>query len=86
MAAIGVTSEGFREARGICGGAREDKSGWDAFPRRLVVGAFSDGQSGLCLAAARLKHVAGTQWSTRKYMNMDPQSEMKLRQNGAADA
>ena len=24
------------------------------------------------LAAARLRHIAGTQWSTRKYMNMEP--------------
>lgn len=24
------------------------------------------------LAAARLRHIAGTQWSTRRYMNMHP--------------
>jgi len=30
------------------------------------VGAFPDGQSCLNLAAARLRHIAGTQWSTRK--------------------
>ena len=36
------------------------------------VGAFPDGQSCLNLAAARLRHIAGTQWSTRKYMNMTP--------------
>ena len=29
-----------------------------------VVGAFPDGQSALNLAAARLRHVAGTAWST----------------------
>lgn len=40
--------------------------------RTRVVGAFPDGQSCLNLAAARLRHIAGTQWSTRKYMNMDP--------------
>jgi hypothetical protein len=28
------------------------------------------GAEGLNLAAARLRHIAGTQWSTRKYMNM----------------
>ena len=37
-----------------------------------VVGAFPDGRSCLNLAAARLRHIAGTQWSTRRYMNMDP--------------
>ena len=40
--------------------------------RTRVVGAFPDGQSCLNLAAARLRHIAGTQWSTRKYMNMTP--------------
>ena len=41
--------------------------------RRIrVVGAFPDGQSCLNLAAARLRHIAGTQWSMRRYMNMDP--------------
>ncbi len=40
--------------------------------RTRVVGAFPDGQSCLNLAAARLRHIAGTQWSTRKYMNMAP--------------
>ena len=40
--------------------------------RTKVVGAFPDGQSCLNLAAARLRHIAGTQWSTRKYMNMTP--------------
>jgi hypothetical protein len=35
------------------------------------VGAFPDGQSALNLAAARLRHIAGTKWSTKRYMNMD---------------
>ena len=40
--------------------------------RTRVVGAFPDGQSCLNLAAARLRHIAGSQWSTRRYMNMVP--------------
>ena len=40
--------------------------------RTRVVGAFPDGQSCLNLAAACLRHIAGTNWSTRKYMNMQP--------------
>ena len=40
--------------------------------RTRVVGAFADGQSCLNLAAARLRHIAGTQWSTKRYMNMRP--------------
>ena len=39
--------------------------------RTRVVGAFPDGQSALNLAAARLRHIAGTRWSTKRYMNMD---------------
>lgn len=40
--------------------------------RTRVVGAFPDGESCLNLAAARLRHIAGTKWATRKYMNMQP--------------
>ncbi len=39
--------------------------------RTRVVGAFPDGQSALNLAAARLRHIAGTKWSSKRYMNMD---------------
>lgn len=38
--------------------------------RTRVVGAFPDGQSCPNLAAARLREIAGTQWSTKRYMNM----------------
>jgi putative transposase len=39
--------------------------------RTRVVGAFPDGNSALMLAAARLRHVAGTKWSTHRYLNVD---------------
>ena len=54
--------------------------------RTRVVGAFPDGRSCLNLAAARLRHIAGTQWSTRRYMNMEPLKERKLQATGAAVA
>jgi len=38
--------------------------------RTRVVGTFPDGNSALMLVSARLRHVAGTQWSNKKYMNM----------------
>ena len=38
--------------------------------RTRVVGAFPDGQSALNLAAARLRHIAGTRWSSKRYLNM----------------
>ena len=37
--------------------------------RTRVVGAFPDGNSALMLVCARLRHVAGTQWGSKKYMN-----------------
>ena len=51
--------------------------------RTRVVGAFPDGQSCLNLAAARLRHIAGSQWSTRKYMNMAPLYAMQASTAGA---
>ena len=45
--------------------------------RTRVVGAFPDGKSALMLVAARLRHVAGTKWGTRRYMNMDRLKELE---------
>jgi putative transposase len=44
--------------------------------RTRVVGAFPDGQSALMLVAARLRHVAGTRWGTKRYLNMDRLEEL----------
>ena len=38
--------------------------------RTRVVGTFPDGNLALMLVCARLRHVAGTQWGNKKYMNM----------------
>jgi len=46
--------------------------------RTRVVGAFPDGQSALMLVAARLRHVAGTKWGTRRYMNMERLKEQEI--------
>ncbi len=48
--------------------------------RTRVVGAFPDGQSALNPAAARVRHIAGTKWSSKRYMNMDL---LKQRDRGA---
>jgi transposase-like protein len=45
--------------------------------RTRVVGAFPDGNSALMLVAARLRHIGGTRWGTRRYLNMDLLKEMK---------
>jgi transposase-like protein len=39
--------------------------------RTRVVGAFPDGNSALMLVAARLRHVAGSQWGSRRYLDMN---------------
>jgi len=39
--------------------------------RTRVVGNFPDGRSAMMLVAARLRHVAGTRWGTRQYMDME---------------
>ena len=51
--------------------------------RTRVVGAFPDGQSCLNLAAARLRYIAGTAWSTKRYMNMRPLYQPQIMQTGA---
>ena len=39
--------------------------------RTRVIDPFLDGESALMLVAARLRHIAGSTWSERKYLNMD---------------
>ena len=38
--------------------------------RTRVVGSFPDGNSALILVSARLRHIEGTQWGTRRYLDM----------------
>lgn len=45
--------------------------------RTKEIGAFPDGQSAFMLVCARLRHVAGTQWGSRRYMNMDHLSKLE---------
>src|SRR5262249_5728488 len=47
--------------------------------RTRVVGAFPDGESALNLAAARLRHVAGTAWSTKRYLNIGLPTDQQMR-------
>ena len=45
--------------------------------RTRVVGAFPDGQSALMLVAARLRHIAGTKWSSRRYLDLSLLKEVE---------
>jgi transposase-like protein len=46
--------------------------------RTRVVGACPDGESALNLAAARLRHIAGTHWSTRRYLDLQPLRDARI--------
>ena len=44
--------------------------------RTRAIGAFPDGNSALMIVCARLRHVVGIDWGTKRYMNMDYLLEM----------
>jgi len=48
--------------------------------RTRVVGAFPDGRSALMLVAARLRHIAGTRWGTKRYLDMQRLREQEQSQ------
>jgi len=43
--------------------------------RTRVVGNFPDGHSAVMLVAARLRHIAGTKWGTRRYLTAERLAE-----------
>jgi putative transposase len=45
--------------------------------RTRVIGSFPDGVSALMLVTARLRHIASTQWGTKKYLDVKKLSEIK---------
>jgi transposase-like protein len=45
--------------------------------RTRVVGNFPDGESALMLVAARLRHIAGTKWGTRRYLDLSRLRELR---------
>lgn len=51
--------------------------------RTRVVGAFPDGKSALMLAAARVRHVSGTAWGSKRYLSME---QLRGQDTGAAVA
>src|SRR5262245_56358265 len=52
--------------------------------RTRVVGNFPDGESAVMLVAARLRHVAGTRWGSRRYLDMDRLREQERQEEPAA--
>jgi transposase-like protein len=54
--------------------------------RTRVVGAFPDGNSAIMLVAARLRHIAGTKWGSRPYLDMKRLQELKTEREAAPSA
>ncbi len=49
--------------------------------RTRAIGAFPDGNSARMLVCARLRHVAGSEWGTKRYLNMNHLREKELAQS-----
>jgi hypothetical protein len=43
--------------------------------KNAACGSVPDGKSARMLAAAKLRHVAGTKWGTRRYLDMNRLAE-----------
>ena len=54
--------------------------------RTRVVGNFPDGHSALMLVAARLRHIAGTKWGSRQYLDMERLREQEREEFAAETA
>ena len=46
--------------------------------RTKAIGAFPDDKSALMLVCARLRHVAATDWGSKRYLNMDYLFELEF--------
>ncbi len=49
--------------------------------RTKAIGAFPDGNSALMLVCAKLRHVTGTDWGLKRYMNMEHLLEMDVEED-----
>ena len=47
--------------------------------RTRIVDTFPDGQSALNLVVARLRHIAGTAWSSKRYLNIELLKDQQMR-------
>ena len=48
--------------------------------RTRAIGAFPDGNSVLMLVCARLRHVAASEWGSKRYMDMEHLFKMEIEQ------
>lgn len=48
--------------------------------RTRAIGAFPDGNSALMIVCARLRHVAASEWGSKRYMDMEHLFKMEIEQ------
>ena len=48
--------------------------------RTRAIGAFPDGNSALILVCARLRHVAASEWGSKRYMDMEHLFKIEIEQ------
>ena len=70
LVAIAVNEDGYREVLGAAEGMDERGQSQLGGFFQWLRGCFPDGNSALMPVCARLRHVAGTELGSKKYMNM----------------
>lgn len=85
LVAIGVNKDGFREILGAAEGMKGTNNLTERVNREIrrrtrAIGAFPDGNSALMLVCARLRHVAASEWGSKRYMDMEHLFKMEIEQ------
>ena len=57
-----------------------DRKGYRSGHYERNFGTFSDGNSALMLVCARLRHVAASEWGSKRYMDMEHLFKMEIEQ------
>ena len=77
------------ERKGYCSGHYERNFGTTNLTERVnreirrrtrAIGAFPDGNSALMLVCARLRHLAASEWGSKRYMDMEHLFKMETEQ------
>ena len=85
LVAIGVNKDGFREILEAAEGMKGTNNLTERVNREIrrrtrAIGAFPDSNSALMLVCARLRHVAASEWGSKRYMDMEHLFKMEIEQ------
>ena len=81
LVAVGVNAEGCQHWRSLRTNNPLERLMREIRRRTRAVGAFPDGNSAMLLVAARLRHVAGSQWGQKRYMDMSHLKAANIMEN-----